>query len=169
MAACVEADASRNRITVRKYRTNYRVDSWDDDREDPYRVTFWKHGLKSIYTFDISGNMKTLIARDTLYTLDMGVGSRMLVDSSDDASGDEGVDATSEVVCTVCYGTWNTLCDKGIADVCSLDDNPLDEFDEDAQDSLRRMCSAFGAACETSAFDVCDGQCTEGKRWISPT
>ena len=60
IAACFSQDASRNRITVRTYRTNYRVDSWDDGRDEPYRVTFWKFGLKSVYLFDVSGHLKSL-------------------------------------------------------------------------------------------------------------
>ena len=159
VAACLSADASRNRVTVRKYRTNFRVDSWDDDRNDPYRVTFWKFGLKSIYTFDTSGNIRTLTARDTLYTFESEVAPRMLEDSDDDAEGDVGVGPRG-ISCTDCSATWNILCDVGMKDVCYLNDNPEDGFDEDAQDSLRRMCSGFGAACELSAFNACDGQCT---------
>lgn len=159
IAGCFATDASRNRITFRKYRTNYRVDSWDDNRDDPYRVTFWKFGLKSVYTFDVSGNIKTLTARDVKYSFDTEVGTRMLVDMDDDAVTDIEVDP-SEIPCSDCSVTWNTLCDGGIADVCYLDINPYDTFDEDALDSVRRMCSGFGAACASSALDACDGQCT---------
>eukprot|EP00904_Undaria_pinnatifida_P013083 jgi/Undpi1/8905/HiC_scaffold_25.g11367.m1 len=83
----------------------------------------------------------------------------MLEDSDDDAEGDVGVGPRG-ISCTDCSATWNILCDVGMEDVCYLNDNPEDGFDEDAQDSLRRMCSGFGAACELSAFNACDGQCT---------
>lgn len=169
VAACFASDASvglaasRNRITVRKYRTNYRIDSWDDNREDPYHVTFWKFGLKSVYTFDVSGNIKTLSAGDSDYTFDMEVGSsRRLVGTDDDAVGDVDESLTGEISCSDCEVTWATLCygDNGIADVCYLDDNPHDDFSEDAMDSLRRMCSGFSAACGYTADEACDGQCT---------
>eukprot|EP00904_Undaria_pinnatifida_P013086 jgi/Undpi1/8908/HiC_scaffold_25.g11369.m1 len=162
--ACFALIGSRNRITVRKYRTNYRIDSWDDDREDPYRVTFWKFGLKSVYTFDTSGNIKTLTARDTLYTFDEEVGpvirTRMLQDSEDDVI-EVDVDPVDEIACSDCHQTWNTVCAEGLDDVCYLDDNPLEEFDEDAIDSTRRFCSGFGAACEYTADEACGGQCTQ--------
>lgn len=163
--ACFALIGSRNRITVRKYRTNYRIDSWDDDREDPYRVTFWKFGLKSVYTFDTSGNIKTLTARDTLYTFDEEVGpvirTRMLQVPEDDVM-EVDVDPVDEIACSDCHQTWNTVCAEGLDDVCYLDDNPLEEFDEDAIDSTRRFCSGFGAACEYTADEACGGQCTQG-------
>ena len=161
IAVLFAADASRNRITVTKFKTNYRIDSWDDNREDPYRVTFWKYGLKSVYTFDTSGNIKTLTtARNTLYSFDDEVGSQMLAGTNDDSVEDVDVAEASRFSCPDCSRTWSTLCDKGLADVCYLDDNPQSIFDEDAEDSVRRFCSAVGAACETSAYDICDGQCT---------
>ena len=150
---------SRNRITVRKYRSNYRIDSWDDNRPDPYRVTFWKFGLQSVYTFDTSGNIKTLTARDTLYTFDEEVGRRVLAESDDDGIQEVDIDPVKAIACTDCYVTWNTVCGGGIEDVCFLHENPIEEFDEDGLDSVRRMCSGFGAACEYSAFEACDGQC----------
>lgn len=159
--------ASRRRISIRKYRTNYRIDSWDDGRDAPYRVTFWKFGLKSVYTFDVAGNIKTLTARNTLYTFDTDIGAMLLLASNDDVDDDAivdvDVDPSSAIDCSVCHVTWDTLCDKGITDVCYLHENPLDDFDEDAIDSVRRFCSAFGAACEMSAADACDGQCTVGE------
>ena len=160
-AACFALDGSRNRITVRKYRSNYRIDSWDDNRDDPYRVTFWKFGLKSVYTFDTSGNIKTLTARDTLYTFDSAVGRRTLVGLDDDDTMKADIDPVNAISCTDCQATWTAVCGVGISDVCFLDENPIDDFDEDGIDSVRRMCSGFGAACESSAFDACDGQCTE--------
>ena len=156
---CFATDASRNRITVRKYRTNYRVDSWDDNREDPYRITFWKFGLKSVYTFDTSGNIKTLTARDTEYIFDGKIRSRMLEAPDDDALEDVDVDPV-EIACSDCTETWNTVCDKGVDDVCYLDANNPDDFDEDAINSVRRFCSGFGAACRDSAIEACEGQCT---------
>ena len=159
VAVCFATDASRNRITVRKYRTNYRVDSWDDNREDPYRITFWKFGLKSVYTFDTSGNIKTLTARDTEYTFDDVIGSRMLQASNDDGLEEVDIDPV-EIACSDCTVTLNTVCGKGIDDVCYLDDNNPVNFDEDAIDSVRRFCSGFGAACGNSAMESCDGQCT---------
>lgn len=163
--ASVGLAASRNRITVRKYRTNYRVDSWDDDREDPYHVTFWKFGLFSVYTFDTSGNIKTLTAGDSEYTFDTEVGSsrRRLVGADDDATGEVDPELSGEISCTDCAVTWTILCDgdNGIADVCYLHDNPQADFSEDAIDSLRRMCSGFSAACQRSPDEACDGQCTD--------
>lgn len=153
---------SRNRISVRTYRTNYRVDTWDDGREDLYRVTYWKFGLKSVYTFDIEGHVKTLTARDTMYTFDLTVPSRMLVTSSDNAIEDVDIDPSAAIGCPTCVVTWNTLCNVGLTEVCFLNENNPVEFDQDAQDSVRRFCGAVGAACQTSAFDTCDGQCVEG-------
>lgn len=163
-AVCLMAEtASRRRITVRTYRTNYRVDTWDDGRDELYRVTFWKFGLKSVYTLDASGHVRTLTARDTMYTFDLNTPSRMLVTSSDDAVEDVDFDVSRLIDCTTCELTWNTLCDVGLVDVCFLDDNNPVEFDEDAEDSVRRFCSAVGAACERPASDVCDGECVEGE------
>lgn len=161
VAACVgQETASRNRITDRTWRTNYRVDSWDDGRDDLYRVTFWKFGLKSVYLFNIDGHVTFLTARDTLYTLDVDVGSRMLHVPSTEALEDVHFDLSGlKIDCPVCEVTWNTLCDVGLPEVCFLHNNPLDVFDNDAIDSVRRMCSSFGEACRTSASETCDGQC----------
>ena len=154
---------SRRRISVRTYRTNYRIDTWDDGRDELYRVTFWKFGLKSVYTFDAAGHARTLTARDTLYTFEPITPNRMLITSSDDALQEVETDLTPAIDCTTCEVTWNTLCDVGLADVCVLDDsNPVD-FDEDAHDSVRRFCGAVGAACERTASDVCGKQCVQGE------
>lgn len=159
-AACFAQEASRNRITDRTYRTNYRVDSWDDARDEPYRVTFWKFGLKSVYLFDVAGHVRSLTARDTLYTFDVDVGSRMLRSPNDEVLEDAYFDLGSlRIDCSTCAVTWNTLCDVGLPEVCFLHDNPPVDFDDDAIDSVRRMCSSFGEACRTSAFETCDGQC----------
>ena len=161
IAACFSQDASRNRITVRTYRTNCRVDSWDDGRDEPYRVTFWKFGLKSVYLFDVSGHLKSLTTRDsTMYTFGEVVGFRMLVAPNDEALEEAHFDLNSLIACTDCEVTWNTLCDVGLPEVCSLHENPRADFDDDAIDSVRRMCSAFGNACRTSASETCAGQCT---------
>lgn len=109
---------SRQRITVRTYRTNYRVDTWDDGRDEIYRVTYWKFGLKSVFTFDISGHIKTLTSRDTLYTFDLAAPSRMLLTSSDDAIQEVDIDPSSAIACSTCSTTWNTLCAVGLQDVC---------------------------------------------------
>ena len=128
-------------------------------------MTYWKFGLKSVYTFDAAGHVKTLTARNTMYTFDLDVPSRMLVTSSDDAIEDApDFEADAEIGCSTCEVTWNTLCDVGLAEVCYLDENNPVGFDDDAEDSVRRFCSAIGAACETSAFATCDGQCAEGDR-----
>ena len=154
---------SRRRISVRTYRTNYRVDTWDDGRDELYRVTFWKFGLKSVYTFDAGGHVRTLKARDTLYTFDLAAPTRMLMDSADDALEDVETDLTPAIDCSTCETTWNTLCDVGLTEVCLLNvDNPAD-FNNDAVDSVRRFCSAVGAACQRTASDVCGDQCDQGE------
>lgn len=159
---CSVAEAqSRNRITVRTYRTNYRVDTWDDGRDDPYRVTFWKFGLKSVYTFDAAGHVKTLTARNTLYTFTLSVPSRKLLTSSDDDIEDSlDFDAGAEIGCSTCEVTWNTVCDVGLREVCFLDAIKPAAFDEDGIDSVRRFCTSFGESCKTSASELCAGQCT---------
>lgn len=151
------------RTTVRTHKTNYRVDSWDDDRDEPYRVTFWKYGLQSVYTFDVTGHVKTLVARDTKYAFDLDAPSRMLVTSDDDRVQDVDVGFGSLVSCADCDATFTALCDVGLAEVCFLDDINRENFDGDATDSVRRFCSGFGAACEMSTAGLCeDGGCLEG-------
>ncbi|MEP5376680.1 MAG: hypothetical protein ABJQ14_12965 [Hyphomicrobiales bacterium] len=154
---------SRRRISVRTYRTNYRIDTWDDGRDELYRVTYWKFGLKSVYTFDAGGHVRTLTARDTLYTFNQAVPSRMLMDSGEDELEDVEIDLTPAIDCATCETTWETLCDVGLTEVCFLDENNPADFDNDAEDSVRRFCGAVGAACERTASDVCGTQCFGGK------
>ena len=154
---------SRRRISVRTYRTNYRIDTWDDGREELYRVTYWKFGLKSVYTFDAGGHVRTLTARDTLFTFELTAPSRMLMDSADDALEEVGGDLPRAIDCDTCETTWNTLCDVGLAEVCLLNANNPADFDNDAANSVRRFCGAVGAACERTASDVCGRQCFGGK------
>lgn len=104
IAACFAQ--SRQRITVKTWKTNYRVDTWDDGRDEPYRVTFWKFGLKSVYLFRGAGHVKSLLTRDsTMYLFDVDVGarklfesSRMLLDSSDGATDDASDDASDDAI-----------------------------------------------------------------------
>ena len=164
IAECFAQTASRNRITVKSYKTNYRVDSWDDGRDEPYRVTFWKFGLKSVYLFDVEGNLRSLTTRDTTtFTFGEVVGFRMLNVPNDEVVEEVRSDLSSLIACTDCEVTWNTLCEVGLPEVCLWDENPRVDFNADAIDSVRRMCSAFGNACETSAADTCAGQCTAGE------
>ena len=44
MAGINVGEATGDRITVTTYKRNHRIDWWDDDRDEPYRVTFWKFG-----------------------------------------------------------------------------------------------------------------------------
>ena len=158
------AEAARNRITVTKYKTNHRIDWWDDGRDEPYRVTFWKFGLKSIYLFGESGNLRSLTVRGREYTFPSTIGSRMLLPSEVQEVVDDNHSSRRRLFpCADCEETWDTLCGVGLADVCFLNEFPQEGFNDDAEDSLRRMCSAFGAACETSAFDTCEGQCITGE------
>ena len=154
---------SRRRISVRTYRTNYRVDTWDDGRDELYRVTYWKFGLKSVYTFDAGGHVRTLTARDTLYTFDLADPSRMLMGSTEGAMEDVETDLTPAIDCATCETTWNTLCDVGLTEVCFLNENNPTDFDNDAANSVRRFCGAVGAACERTASDVCGNQCEQGE------
>lgn len=99
------AEAARNRITVRSFRTNYKIDWWGDGRVEPYRVIYNKFSLKSIYTFEASGSLKTLTVGNTQYTFNPSIEangtvevqefsteSRMLRASEDDEAI-EGVDS----------------------------------------------------------------------------
>lgn len=181
MVGCFLAEAARFRITVRQNRANYRIDYWDDGREDPYRIIFRKTGVRSNYRFDESGRLSTLTIGDTQYSFDFSIeaanglpaveasttGSRMLV--APEASEEYG--ALEEVPfahrrlyeCADCEDTWDTLCGAGIVDVCSWVPFLPSVFSEDAQFSLTTMCTALGSACDTtSAFDTCDGQCIAG-------
>ena len=96
------AEATRHRITVKSFKTKYRIDWWDDGRVEPYRVIFRKFGLKSIYTFEESGSLKTLTVGNTQYTFSpsgevgdgpqevqaSNTGSRMLLTSGDETLED---------------------------------------------------------------------------------
>ena len=154
---------SRQRIHIRTHRTNYRIDTWDDGRDEQYRMTYWKFGLKSVYTFDAGGHVRTLTARHTLYTFDLDVPSRMLMDSTDDALEEVETDLAPVIDCATCETTWNTMCDVGLTEVCFLYENSPAEFDNDAENSVRRFCRGVGAACARTASDVCIGQCVGGK------
>lgn len=157
-------EAARHRITVKTYKTNYRVDSWDDGRDEPYRVTYWKFGLKSVYLFKASGTLTSLTVRGREYTFPSGEGSRKLLPVLGNEAGEEVHSGRRRLFpCADCEEAWDVLCDVGLADVCFLDEFPRDDFNEDAEDSTRRFCSAFGAACETPAFDSCEGQCVESE------
>lgn len=177
IAGCFIAEAARDRITVRSFRTNYRIDRWDDGRAEPYRVIFRKFRVKSIYTFEESGSLKTLTVGDTQYTFSstreegnsspavqaLSAGSRMLLGSQAEAFQDAPSEHRRLYDCTDCEGTWDKLCGVGIVDVCAWVPFLPNVFNEDAQSSLTIMCNALGAACEASAFDTCEGQCVEGE------
>lgn len=167
IVGCFVAEAARNRITVKSYKTNYRVDWWDDGRDYPYRVTYWKFGLKSVYLFGESGNLASLTVRGVEFTFPGDTdGSRMLLPSEDEVAEEMPSGHRRLFFCSDCEETWDTLCDAGLADVCLLDEFPRDDFNEDAEDSVRRFCSAVGAACQTPAFDTCEGQCFEGEPFL---
>ena len=178
MAGCFVAEAARHRITVRKFKTNYRIDWWDDGRDEPYRIIYRKNGLTSTYTFEESGRLKTLTVGTTTYTFDSGIqaangladvqassaGSRMLLVSEKyEALQDVHSSRRRLYDCTDCENTWDTLCGVGIVDVCDWVPFLPFIFNEDAQSSLTIMCNALGDACETSAFDTCEGQCIAGE------
>ena len=180
MVGCFVTEAARHRITVRNFRTNYRIDWWDDGRDVPYRIIYRKNGLKSIYTFEESGHLETLKVGTTTYTFDYGTqaangladvqasstGSRMFLASKDEALEDVHFDRRRLYDCTDCENTWDTLCGVGIVDVCDWVPFLPFIFNEDAQYSLTVMCNALGDACETSAFDTCEGQCIAGELHI---
>ena len=183
IAGCSVSVATRHSVTVSSFWTNYWIDWFDDGRDEPYEVIFRKYGLTSMYTFQESGSLKTLAVGNYKYTFSTDVeagdgshealsstdgGSRMLLESEPEEM--DAVHASSRRLyeCTDCEETWNTLCGVGLDEICYWVDLLPNIFSEEAQFSLTTMCDAFGAACESSASDICEGQCTEGeifRRW----
>ena len=148
MAGINVGEATGDRITVTTYKTNHRIHWWDDDRDEPYRVTFWKFGLKSVHRFGESGNLKSIMVRDREYTFPSDTGSRTLLASEqDEVAEDIHPGGRRLFACTDCEETRNTSCSVAPADVCALHEFPREDFKNDADDSVRRMCTAFGAAC----------------------
>ena len=173
IAGCSVSDAARHRLTVRSYKTNYRIDWWDNGRADPYRIIFNKSGVKSVYKFLESGSLSTLTIGDTRYTFSQSagslevqssedIGSRMLLAPEDEDAKDVHSGQRRLYDCPDCEETWDTLCNVGIEEVCDWVELLPSDFDSDAQYSLTVMCNAMGAACDTSAADTCEGQCIEG-------
>ena len=163
---------------MRSNRTNYKIDWWDNGRTDPYRIIFKKNGVKSVYKFLESGSLSTLTIGNTRYTFSQSAGS-LEVQSSEDISsrmllapGDESANEVHSghrrlYDCPDCEETWDTLCDVGIEEVCYWVELLPSVFYWDAQYSLTVMCTAMGAACDTSAADTCEGQCIEGEmNWL---
>eukprot|EP00904_Undaria_pinnatifida_P006370 jgi/Undpi1/2863/HiC_scaffold_14.g06240.m1 len=173
IAGCSVSEAERHRLIVRSNRTNYKIDWWDNGRADPYRIIFKKNGVKSVYKFLESGSLSTLTIGNTRYTFSQSAGS-LEVQSSEDISsrmllapGDESANEVHSghrrlYDCPDCEETWDTLCDVGIEEVCYWVELLPSVFYWDAQYSLTVMCTAMGAACDTSAADTCEGQCIEG-------
>lgn len=160
---CFVVAAARDTITVRTPDTIYWVDRFDDGRDEPYQVSLWSFSqASSSFTFEESGQLKTLTAGNTKYTFTTPNGSRMLLASPVDVVEDVPSDRRRLYDCADCEETWNNLCGVGIVDVCGWVELLPNVFNEEAQSALTRMCRGFGAACETSAFDTCEGQCTEG-------
>lgn len=180
------SEAARQTTFVKRQGTVFRIDWWDDGRLEPYELHFTTYGVSSVYAFDALGSLTALKTGGTLYTFDMDVeaangapeiqssatssdvGSRMLLGTHHEAvDGAVGYARRRLYACTDCEETWDTVCDVGLVDVCDLVELWPSVFTKDAQTSLVIVCSAFGAACKTSAFDACDGQCTEGALVIS--
>ena len=159
---CFVAEAARNTVTVTTPDTIYWIDRWDDGRDEPYQVLLWKFGQDSaVYTFEESGHLKTLTAGNTKYTFSAPNGSRKLLASRAEPVDDIPTDRRRLYDCTDCEETWENICGVGIVDICSWVELLPNVFNEDAQSALTTMCRGFGAACDTSAFDTCEGQCTE--------
>eukprot|EP00904_Undaria_pinnatifida_P013079 jgi/Undpi1/8901/HiC_scaffold_25.g11363.m1 len=166
------SEATRHRLIVRSYRTNYKIDWWDNGRADPYRIIFKKSGLKSVYKFLESGSLSTLTIGNTRYTFSQSagslevpssedIGSRMLLAPEDEDAEEVHFGHRRLYDCPDCEETWDTLCDVGIEEVCGWVELLPSVFESDAQYSLTVMCTAMAAACDTSAADTCEGQCIE--------
>lgn len=155
------AEGAKHRMIVRKYKTDHKIDWWDDGRAEPYRVKFSKFGLRSAYFFGKSGTLISFKDDDKTFKFSSDIGSRMLhaVGKGEDEQEPSSGDRHPPFSCPDCEDTWNKLCSVGLEDVCALHQYPRHDFDANALDSVRRMCTAFGAACETSAPDTCEGKC----------
>ena len=182
IGGCFVVEAARHRFAVRKNRTTYRIDWWDDGRVEPYRVIYRKRRLKSIYTFEELGRLKTLTVGTTKYTFSYDIEaangtpevqastteSRMLFTSDEDEAVEEVHSGHRRLYdCADCEETWDTLCGVGIVDVCSWVPFLPSVFNEDAQSSLTIMCTGLGTACEMSAFDACEGKCLAGELHVT--
>lgn len=177
MVGCFVAESARHKIKVRKNRTTFKIDWWDDGRNVPYRIIFKKSGLKSTYKFHKSGRMHSLVVGSTKYTFSFiqdvnalpevqtsSIGSRMLLESEEDEDMEEvHFEHRRLYDCADCENTWDTLCGVGIVDVCDWVPFLPSVFNEDAVTSLTRMCNGMGNACQASAFDTCDGHCIAGE------
>lgn len=95
--------------------------------------------------------------------------NRMLDGMQDEVDGAAvvaGFDRRQSFDCDDCEETLDTLCFTGLADVCFLADFLLSFFSEDGQASLLTMCTDFGEACETPAYELCEDTCVDGENIV---
>lgn len=185
IAAVVVTEAARDNLIVKEHQIYFRISWWDDGRVEFYQLHFTAYGVSSIYTFDAAGHFTTLKVADRRFTLERDtettdvtpkaqslssipsiLGSKRLLIPQDEAV--EGASHSSRrrlFSCTDCEEIWNALCNISLVDVCYWADLPPYIFTKDAQTSLLVTCSAFGAACETSAGTRCAEFCIDGEEY----
>lgn len=180
----VVSDATKHVFKVKQGRVKFTVHYWDDGRQNPYRISFKKNGVRSSYRFEARGYV-TIINVDgvvTTFTWDAAndadaeqlegtaptivsdLGDRLLLDQFEkDAGTDGSVVRRRLYYCDDCEDTWETMCGLGINSVCFFHYDTRDwGFTDDTVTSIARLCKKFSRACDKKdAEDVCSGTCEE--------
>lgn len=169
-------------LTVTEDDITFKIDLFDD-LINPFRVSFTLDGIHSAYKFDETGRIVSLKVGTTRYFFSTeGAEADEDTAGSDSREGESGARMLVStkrgktprksaafhrrrlwLECTDCEETVDTLCSVSLNDVCFVRDNLLELFSEDGQSSLNAMCDSFGAACEQSAAEICEGFCIEGE------
>lgn len=173
-------------LTVTEDDITFKIDLFDG-LVNPYRVSFTLDYIRSVYRFGETGRIVSLKAGPSRYFFSTTGGAQSDEDTAGSDSPEEGESGVRMLVatqrgeapprkragfrrrrlwlgCAECEETVDTLCSVSLDDVCFVRNNLSGLFSEDGQASLNPMCDSFGAACEQSAAEICEGFCIEGER-----
>lgn len=174
--------AARERMTVEEGGITFKVNSFDDDRSNPYNVMFraYDGAALSKFRFDAAGKVAKINVGteryEVLYTSDGNLDKVQLRSSTRRALAEEmqfGADgpvhfpgATLEYrrrlyACSDCEKAWDKVCDVGVPTVCHLVGYDSPVLDATAA-SISMMCDTFGRVCSRyTSVEACAGQCVD--------
>ena len=68
-------------MTFKNFGVKFKIDWWDDGRDEPYRMSFTERGIYSAYTFNANGNLESITVEGEEQTFSI---SRKLIATPED-------------------------------------------------------------------------------------
>ena len=154
--AASTGSATRYVITFKNFGVKFKIDWWDDGRDEPYRMSFTKRGIYSAYMFNARGNLESITVDGEEQTFST---SRKLVATAEDNAARKLLAVQEDLEDEKMSTLSEDIASRSLP--AMQEDLETDETELDQENHRRRLyaCSdcenSWDTMCDTGLGDVC--------------